>query len=401
MRILHVSQVTESGGLVNVLLNVLEDQTAREWEVHLACPDDGGELFGAAAQIEGVTVHRWESVRSPARGVVREARALQRVVGRVDPEIVHMHSSKAGMIGRLVVRGRRPSVFQPHAWSYEAVTGLTRQAAVQWERFATRWTTGTLCVSDGEALTGVDHRTLASKHATVYNGVDMNVWAPRDRAEAREKLGLDPESAVVVSVGRLVEQKGQDVAVTAWPAIRRSVPAELYLIGEGADRPRLEAMNRRGVHFVGFADPRDWYAAADLVLVPSRWEGMPLVILEAMACGRNIVTTDVAGARECLGSHGRVIPIDDKPALAAAVVEALGDPAASEAEGRALRARAVELFDASASCAGFSAFDAACAGQLLVPEPRPPARQARDQPEQHHRHDQHEQRRQREQVVRE
>lgn len=370
MRILHVSQVTESGGLVNVLLNVLRDQVQRGWQVHVACPDDGGELFGAAGAVDGVTVHAWESVRSPVRGVVREIRNLDRIVDSIDPEVMHLHSSKAGMIGRMVVRGSRPTVFQPHAWSYEAVTGITRRAALAWEKFATRWTAGTLCVSDGEALTGIDNHTLARKHTTVYNGVDMASWAPRDRGEARERLGIAADETVVVSVGRLVPQKGQDVAVAAWPAVRRVVPAELYLVGEGTDRAMLEAMNRGGVHFVGFADPRDWYAAADLILVPSRWEGMPLVILEAMGCGRNIVTTDVAGARESVGSHGRVIPIDDKPALATAVIEALTDREASEAEGRALRARAVELFDASVSCAGFSAFDAACAGQLLVPEPR-------------------------------
>lgn len=369
MRILHVTQATESGGLVNVVLNILRDQVDRGWDVHLACPGDG-ELLGAATAITGVIVHPWPSVRSPFRNLIRESRDMHRIVRSIDPQIIHLHSSKAGLVVRLAVRGRIPTVLQPHAWSFEAVTGPTKWAALHWERFAIRWTTGTLCVSDGEARVGVVGRTLARRSTVVYNGIDLHMWAPRSRYQARERLDIDHEARVVVLVGRLVPQKGQDVALTAWPLVRSRVPgALLYLVGEGPDETALRHMDQTGVHLVGAANPLDWYAASDLVLVPSRWEGMPLVILEAMACGRPIVTTDVAGAAESVGPHSAVIPIDDPESLATAVVATLHDTTGSEAQARALRDRAEELFDVSASCAGTAAFDALCAGAAPVSSP--------------------------------
>ena len=86
-----------------------------------------------------------------------ETRRLRRIVEGVDPDVVHLHSSKAGMAGRLAVRGRRPTIFQPHAWSFDAVRGPVRAASLAWERFAQRWTTELVCVSLSERVAGERH----------------------------------------------------------------------------------------------------------------------------------------------------------------------------------------------------------------------------------------------------
>ena len=73
-------------------------------------------------------------------GACLEARALAGLIGSLAPDLVHLHSSKAGLAGRLALRGRRTTVFQPHAWSFEAVHGAVRAAGIAWERLAARWT---------------------------------------------------------------------------------------------------------------------------------------------------------------------------------------------------------------------------------------------------------------------
>ena len=100
------------------------------------------------------------------------------------------------------------------------------------------------------------------------------------------------------------------------------------------------------------ARPEDWYAAADVVVVPSRWEGMALVPLEAMACERSVVGFDVAGLAESIGDAGAVIPRADLRGLAREVATRLADPALALREGRRGRIRAVTLYDRGQAVAG-------------------------------------------------
>ena len=202
-----------------------------------------------------------------------------------------------------------------------------RTAAVGWERLGSRWTSLLVCVSQAERDLGERAGCLPERVVVVPNGVDTQTLRPAsaaDRARARTALGL-PDAPTAVLVGRLTRQKGQDVAVAAWPAVRAAVPgAHLVLVGDGPDRSAL-GCGAEGVSLVGArADVVDWYAAADVVLAPSRWEGMALTPLEAMARGRSVVACDVTGVRESLpGRAGAVVPPEDSAALAAAVVARL------------------------------------------------------------------------------
>ncbi len=167
-------------------------------------------------------------------------------------------------------------------------------------------------------------------------------------------LGLDLEAPLAVCVGRLCRQKGQDVLLAAWPEVVRRVPgARLALVGGGPDEAAVAATVRglaepHRVRTAGdVSDPRPWLAAADLVVLPSRWEGMALAPLEAMAAGRPVLLTDVPGARECLPRWERaaVVPPGDGAALAAGIARALADPIECERRGALVRVHAVEHHD--------------------------------------------------------
>jgi glycosyltransferase involved in cell wall biosynthesis len=316
--------------------------------VSVACPESS-ILRGLLAESDA-SIHRWDANRSPGPSVPRETVHLARLLRSIPSDIVHLHSSKAGLAGRLAVRGRTPTVFQPHAWSFHALTGPLRRVAVMWERFSARNTDALVCVSRAEKEIG-SAAGIEGAWEVVPNGVDLDVWArptQDDRHAARTRLQLPHGDPYAVCVGRLSQQKGQDVLLRAWPAVHERLPkARLVLIGDGPARGELQRAASPRVQFVGVrADVRDWLLAADVVALPSRWEGFSLVLLEAMATACSVVATDTAGSAEALRRDGGlVIPIEDEPALASGLIDRLRDRELSEREGRAARATVEREFD--------------------------------------------------------
>ncbi|MFE5602362.1 glycosyltransferase [Streptomyces coelicoflavus] len=372
-RVLHLTQPVD-GGVARVVTDLTRAQLAAGLRVAVACPD--GSLADRLRSL-GADVRSWPATRSPGPALVPEVRRLVHVLEDVRPDLVHAHSAKAGLAGRLAVRGRIPTVFQPHAWSFEAVGGAAGLLALGWERWAARWAARTVCVSEAERLRGV-RAGLRGPWSVVPNGIDLTRFdtdapreapAPEDPAEpgdpgdpggVRLRHGIGPDAPLAVCVGRLCRQKGQDLLLNAWEAVRVRVPgARLVLVGDGPDRARLAARAPASVFFAGtVADTAAWYRAADLVVLPSRWEGMALAPLEAMACGRPVVVTDVDGAREglppALVPHC-LVPPADPAALADAVAALLLDAPLRASLGRQGRAHVRSAHDVRRTTAAVAA----------------------------------------------
>jgi glycosyltransferase involved in cell wall biosynthesis len=340
--ILHVSQPVE-GGVCRAVGELVADQVERGWEVAVASPD--GELVVAVAKL-GATHLRWDAGRAPGPATALETLRLRRLVAARRPSLVHLHSSKAGLAGRLALRGRVPTIFQPHGWSFYALSGPLRRAAIFWERAGARWADAVLCVSETERQRG-EAAGIRARWQVVPNGIDPRELVPGDRGEARLKLGLG-DDPLAVCAGRICRAKGQDLLLEAWPRVLERVPqARLALVGGGPDYEALRARGGERVDFAGLRrDVVDWLAAADVVVAPSRWEGMSFAMLETMASARSLVITDVPGARDALGPETpAVVPVGELEALAAAVAERLLDPALAAQEGEALRVRAEHDLD--------------------------------------------------------
>ncbi|NAZ87567.1 glycosyltransferase [Kineococcus sp. T90] len=346
-----MSQPTTEG-VARCVVDLVRHQAAEGWEVLLACPP-GGDLATEAASA-GAEVLPWSARRSPGPSVTGEAVRLRRAVREARPDVVHLHSAKAGLVGRAVLRGRVPTVYQPHAWSFLAVEGPVRAAALEWERRTLRWADRVLCVSRAELQQGLDaDLALDGRAVVVPNGVDTARFAPGDRGAVRAELGLG-DGPLAVCVGRLSRQKGQDVLLQAWSAVRSALPdAQLVLVGDGPERERLQARAPAGVRFAGRGEALPWYTAADCVVLASRWEGMALVPLEAGACARSVVVTDVAGAREAVPAAARsaVVPPEDPVALAQALAHRLGDRSRADAEGQLARRHVVDHHDVASTTA--------------------------------------------------
>lgn len=347
LSVLHATQPTDAG-VGGYVAAVAADQLSRGWRVIVACP--GGGHLAATLAARGVPCLPWPATRSPGVATVPETLRLRRLIDAAAPDVVHLHSAKAGLAGRLAVRGGLPTLFQPHGWSWLAAQGATARGALAWERLAARWTDLLVCVGEGEAA-HARHRRVGARHVVIRNGVNLSHFAPvdtRKRLAARDRLGIAQDVPLAVCLGRVTRQKGQDVLLTAWPAVRRNCPAaQLCIVGDGDLLPGFRAWAVPGVRFVPpVTDPRPWYAAADVVVLPSRWEGLSLTLLEALASGCTVVVSDIPGLTEAVTAGvGARVPVGNAAALADALARRLTEPRLRAAEGAAaaLAARAFDV----------------------------------------------------------
>src|SRR5215216_552521 len=211
-----------------------------------------------------------------------------------------------------------------------------------------------------------------SKIARVMNPVDDNLWFPERRQETRDALGVSQDALLVVWHGRIdFQQKGIDVLLDAWRLVRSRMADEppcLVLIGSGPDddtlRERLRAPDGAGItwidEYIGDRSRmRQLLSSADLYVFPSRGEGQPSALLEAMACGLAVVAADANGVPDIFedgeASGGVVVPRGDPRALADAMVELLSDPARRQRLTIRAQARVADAFSLEAVGSGLAA----------------------------------------------
>lgn len=194
---------------------------------------------------------------------------------------------------------------------------------------------------------------------TVINGCDLAVFHVRDRIEARRNLNIDPDAEVVLYVGRMDLNKGLNELVAAAVALRATRPNLLvYLVGEGPDRPLIQQAVERANATQWFHLQSEcaldevpiWMAASNLVTLPSYMEGCPNVVLEALACGRPVVATNVGGIPEIMNEAcGQLVPARDPKALAQGLCSVLrrrwDEGAISASMSRGWDSVATELLD--------------------------------------------------------
>lgn len=318
---------------------VLADEFGPRYEIIIAGRSGTGLLERAAAA-------GFRILRLDGHGELDEARL--RCLG---PDLLHVHAGIGWEGHGLAYLGRAAGI--PAIVRTEHLPYLLTDPGQQAEhRAGLNAVDATICVSEGTAesfrAAGFTDRSLR----TIPNGV-AGPQESADREVLRQQLGLPPNAAVILTVARFTPQKGHATLLAAWPAILSTEPrAILLLVGDGPVRQEVEALavGHGAVRFLGKRDDvPTLMAVADLLVLPSRFEGLPLVVLEAMAAGLTVVATDAPGTDEAVidGETGLLVPPDDPPALAHAVVAALGDPAARGRMAKAGRTRWQQCFTAS------------------------------------------------------
>lgn len=326
--------------------------------------DRGHEVVGVAAEGPLLAVARDEGFRIEAAPFVRRLspvaqirafRALVALLRRERPDLVHGHMPISGFLARLAARvaGVPRVAYTCHGFLFNQPGPWPRRAvSLVMEWLGGRMTDVFLTVSDEEAA---DARRLfiARGAISVRNGRDPAVFHPDPaaRARIRDELGVAADRIVIVAVSRLVRHKGYPELLAAM----RDVPgAELWVVGErlatdrGEDLSPLFAEAAGRVRRLGYrSDVAAVLAAADIFVLPSHFEGLPMSIIEAMLAGLPVVATSIRGPREQVmdGVTGLLVPPGTIAPLAGALNRLVADPALRAEMGAAGRARALERYD--------------------------------------------------------
>lgn len=339
--------------------------------------DAGHEVVGVCAEgpmlapvrAEGFRIEGIPSVRrlSPVAHL-RAFVALVRLFRRERFDIVHVHTPIVSLVARFAAAAAGVPVvaYTAHGFYFhENMAPIPRGIFVAAEWLAGRCTDVLMTQSAEDARTAVRLRLCRGGTVeAIGNGVDLRAFGPPEtgdetaRRDLRRDLGAGPDDVVIVTIGRLVREKGYPELFEAM----RQVDAKLWVIGERLTSeysrsmaPVLEGVSRDPtlrdrVSLLGRReDVPALLAAADLFVLPSHREGMPRCIIEAMASGLPVVATDIRGCREEVvhGDTGRLVPVKNVAALAAALRELVRDPELRRGMGRAGLARAHALFDES------------------------------------------------------
>jgi glycosyltransferase involved in cell wall biosynthesis len=303
VRILHVIQPPKGGAPTVVRMLVRFQATSHE--VGVVCHPAG--VFPEHFASEGARVWRLAMDR-PVRPLddVRNLRRLKKVIREFRPDVIHAHSSKAGVLARLAGRSSRtPVVLSPHNFAYRAYEGSAAARLVFFviERLLAPLTSHLHAICEDEYINALRWRMASSRKSSIVpNGIDLDPF-----------LGISHEgdSALVVgSYARLRPPKRHDLLLQAAAALAPAVPGfEVAIIGEGPQRPELEEMARE----VGLADrtrflddpgPVGALSDIDIFVLASSHEVYPIALMEAMAAGCAVVATAVGGVPEMI-DHGR------------------------------------------------------------------------------------------------
>lgn len=339
---------TEPGGGPQHVLDVAAGLRARGWRPIVAGPPGGAMM--ARFREAGIETAAARTDRIDPLALLR----LVRLIRRRDVRLVHSHGKGAGLHARLAARVTGvPAVHTLHGIHYERYGGPARTAYLALERRLSRWTRAIVNVSRAQEQEGLALGLFTpGQSRVILNGVDVARLASRalERWDARVELGLEQSAVVVGTAARFDEVKRLDLLLHALAALPA---ATLVLIGDGAEAAALRALAARlgvapRVRFAGaVVDAARLFHAFDVFAAPSRKEGLPLAVIEAMALGLPVVASDIAAHREVLGPSAPLVEGSDS-ALATRLGEVLADEPLRARLGAENRTRARSELDAKA-----------------------------------------------------
>ncbi|ESY83164.1 transferase [Mesorhizobium sp. LNHC221B00] len=338
LRIVHCFR-SPVGGIFRHVRDLTEAQVAAGHMVGIVCDSTtGGEfeerLFEQMKDVLALGIHRTPMQRHVGLGDLASARRTYRIIKELKPNVLHGHGAKGGAYARLfgsllrVSRSRVARLYSPHGGSlhYDEST-VTGKLFFALERIMARFTDCLLFVSDYERLT---YRRKVGEppipNTLAYNGL---------RATEFEPVVPSADAADLLYIGMMRDLKGPDIFIDALalagPRLGRALSA--VMVGDGDDLPRYHAQVKRlglegHVRFLPPMPAREAFVLAALVVVPSRAEAMPYIVLETLAAARPMIATSVGGIPEIFGSNSPALIRPDPTELADKMSQALTDLAA-------------------------------------------------------------------------
>ncbi len=317
------------GGAEQLVVDTVNEMHARGIDVRVVTVRPEGEH-----SMRGDLLIPGEHITSvPFRGLfdVGAYVSLARTMQKMRPRAIFMHLWFANTVGRIAVLfARAPRVITFEENVYDAVKSW-RQFFL--DRLLQGVSHTIIAVSESVKESLEKHGINQKRVVVLLNAIDTKRLAPKEgeRAVARAALGLSEQEFVYLFIGRLIPQKGVDTLLRAFAHLESGT---LLVVGDGVDRRSLEDLalelhiNHRVTFLGARRDLRSLFAAADCFVMPSRWEGFSIVLLQALAGQMPVVATDYGSVRSVLrdGESGLIIPVDDVEALGRALRRVAAEP---------------------------------------------------------------------------
>jgi glycosyltransferase involved in cell wall biosynthesis len=375
MRILLLCTGLKTGGAEQQVAGLAQAFVQDGHDVAIASLTPGCEVTLPAS---ATVVHL--NMRKTVTSMVRALRQLNRFVRQWQPQVIHAHMVHANLLARMLaaVTAAPPVICTAHS---AREGGRLRMLAY---RLTDRWAALNSHVSESARQAMIDAGAVVPERIVVMpNGIDTDRFRPDPalRQATRNALGLDADTRLVVNIGRLVPEKAQSLLIEAFADMAQTpghADTRLLVAGDGPMRGALEAIIREydvAERITLAGNRRDVPAllnAADLFVLSSDVEGMPLAVGEALACGCPVVATDAAGVAELLGDAGTIVPRGNADTLTHAMADALAHGIGSDAEQASRRQRVLAQCSLDAVARRWLACYAAVVGAhggVSCPEP--------------------------------
>jgi glycosyltransferase involved in cell wall biosynthesis len=368
MNILHVFRAPV-GGLFRHVRDLARGQRDLGHKVGLVCDSTTGgssaeALLRSAAPYCDLGIHRIAMSRLPGIGDLTTARKTRALMRHLEADVLHGHGAKGGLYARIAaLRTGVPSIYTAHGGSlhyrWRSATGFAFLSA---EWLLQRIGSGCVFVCDFERKTFQAKIGLAGKrHVVVYNGL----WP-----EEFDPVVPEAGAAEVVFMGEMRTLKGVDVLLEALAIVRQNWPVTACLVGDGAETDAFKSLARaleleKIVTFAGRLPTREGLAKGRLLVIPSRAESFPYIVLEAAAAQVPLIASAVGGIPEIMPPE-MMSPAGDARALARRIALAAATPEAVSEGARALEQTVEQRFSASMMAADITDFYRRCGAKARV-----------------------------------
>ncbi|MBI5530088.1 MAG: glycosyltransferase family 4 protein [Candidatus Doudnabacteria bacterium] len=326
MNILYVITQADGGGAQNYTLTL-----AKHFGGQIAAGDEATELFQKAESL-GIKTYKLEHLKrniSPWHDFIAMWE-IRQLIDFIKPDVVHLNSSKAGILGSFACVGLKTKVvFTAHGFVFnEPLPWLVKSLYISLERVASSYRNHIIAVSEADKRSALQYQLIdAGKISVIHNGLAPINFVSKD--EAKLKLNIPDGKLVVGTIAGLYKTKGLDTFIQAIPLLNDEIKnkCQFLIVGDGPEADHLK-FKIRDLKLDGMImlpgkidNAKEYLKAFDMFIMSSRKEGFPYSLLEAMQAGLPIIATNVGGVPEALGDAGMLVYPEKPEELAEKITE--------------------------------------------------------------------------------
>lgn len=341
IKVLHVTQAVIGGTLEYIKLffnNIDKDK----FEVELVCPSYGpmkSEIEALGFKVYVIDMKREINLINDFKAYLE----LKSLIKRVKPDIVHLHSSKAGVLGRLAAYSCKvPSIYNPHGWSFSMdISERKKKFYIFIEKFCSRYCNYIINISDSEQNLALKYNVCnKEKMKIIYNGIDVRKYQQNvDRKKVLNELKIPEDSFIVGMVGRLTKQKSPETFIKIAIELKDKINNAYFIwVGDGELRNETEELIKKSgiedkIRITGWTNEVNKYISIfDVGVLTSKWEGFGLALVEYMAASKPVIASNVGGIPDVItnGVNGILVDSGDFSEFCNAIINIKNDKKATE-----------------------------------------------------------------------